>query len=106
MGRVVSILGLRGIGAGEGSVALVVRDTQASWNTGIWTFTGTGGELQITEGGDPQGELSINGLSAMVMSGMDPDWLPARNWGIMQPQAADVCRSLFPPVIPQLHESF
>lgn len=106
MGRIVTMTGLNGIGAGDGSVTLAVRDTQAPWNDGIWTFTGSRGGLEILEGGNPQGEVYINGLSAMVMSGLDPDWLPARRWGSLDPQAADACRSLFPPVIPHLHESF
>jgi predicted acetyltransferase len=106
MGRIVSVTGLNGIGAGEGSVALTIRDDQGPWNDGVWTFAGTNGVLEVTQGGEPEGEITIGGLAALVMSGMDPVTLPWRGWGQVQPQAADGLRSLFPPVVPHLHELF
>lgn len=106
MARIVTIAGLNGIAAGNGLVALAIQDQQAPWNTGTWTFTGTDGVLQVTEGGDPSGELTINGLSALVMSGIDPIALPYRGWGNVEPHAIEALRSLFPPVVPYLHDQF
>jgi predicted acetyltransferase len=106
MARIVSVAGLNGIGAGDGSVALSIQDAQAPWNTGSWTFTGRNGVLDVTEGGEPAGEVSITGLSALVMSGIDPVALPYRGWGEVGPQAANALRALFPPVVPHLHDQF
>lgn len=106
MGRIVTISGLGGIGAGAGTVTLNVRDEHAPWNTGTWTFTGAGGSLAVTEGGNPQGDVSIHGLAAMVLSGINPAVLPHRGWGDVQPAAHTALQSIFPPVMPHLHEQF
>ncbi len=106
MARIVTVTGLNGIGAGNGSVALTIQDAQAPWNAGTWTFTGTNGVLEVIEGGEPVGEVSINGLSALVMSGIDPVALPYRGWGQVQPHAIEALRSIFPPVVPYLHDQF
>lgn len=106
MARIVTITGLNGITAGNGSVALAIQDPQAPWNTGTWTFTGSGGVLEVTQGGEPAGDLTINGLSALVMSGIDPVTLPYRGWGQVEPDAINAVRSLFPSIVPYLHDQF
>ena len=106
MGRIVTIGGLNGIGAGDGSVALSVRDEHAPWNTGTWTFSGAGGSLTVTEGGESQGDISIHGLAALVFSGISPAMLPHRGWGNVQPEAHAALQSIFPPIMPHVHEQF
>lgn len=106
MGRIVTVNGLTGIGAGDGSVALTIRDEQAPWNNGTWTLTGRDGALEVNEGGESQGDVNINGLSALVFSGIDPVALPYRGWGEVQPTAVEALSAIFPPVMPHLHELF
>ena len=106
MGRIVTIAGLNGIGAGDGTVALTVRDEHAPWNNGTWTITGAAGSLSVSPGGEPQGEVTIHGLSALVFSGVDPAILSHRGWGTVDPEAHTPLQSIFPPVVPHLHELF
>lgn len=106
MARIVSLAGLNGIPVGDGEATITVSDPQAPWNSGTWTLRGMGGELEIAEGGTPGGEVSINGLSAMLFSGLDPRTLPYRNWGEVNTETSDALRSLFPAVTPYLHELF
>lgn len=106
MARVISVAGLRGIGAGDGEVCVRVRDAQAGWNTGVWTFTGQDGVLSVREGGEPTGDVTINGLSAMVFSGIDPRILSHRGWGEVSEDAAVALQAIFPPIVPHLHELF
>ena len=106
MARVVDVAGLSGIGAGEGTATIRIRDDQAPWNNGTWTFSSENGTLVVTDGGESDEEVTINGLSALVFSGMDPNLLPFRGWGSVSEQTATALRSLFPPVVPYLHELF
>lgn len=106
MGRIVTLFGLDGIPVGDAEATITVNDPQAPWNNGIWTLSGRGGELTVTEGGDSGGDVSITGLSAMLFSGQDPLTLPHRGWGSVNGETADALQSLFPPVTPYLHELF
>ncbi len=40
------------------------------------------------------------------MSGIDPVALPYRGWGQVQADAIEALRSLFPPIVPYLHDQF
>lgn len=106
MARVVTVSALSGIGAGDGQVTLTINDDQAEWNRGTWTFRGEDGKLTVSEGGEPQAEISITGLSALVFSGMDPVMIGFRGWGEINADAHAIVRSIFPPVMPHLHELF
>lgn len=106
MARVVSVAGLTGIGAGDGEATLTILDDQAAWNRGTWNFRGENGQLTVSEGGESQGEITIAGLSALVFSGMDPVMLGYRGWGEIPIDTHDSVRSIFPPVMPHLHELF
>lgn len=106
MGRVISVQGLSGIGAGHGQATLKITDPHAPWNEGIWTFAGNDGVLEVTEGGEPEGEVTINGLSAMVFSGMDPLSLTHRGWGDVIADTAETLHTIFPYIVPHLHEQF
>lgn len=106
MGRIVNVSGLTGIGVGKGSVCLTVVDHQAPWNSGTFTFTEDDGSLLVHEGGEPTGEVSIHGLSALVFSGIDAQFLPVRGWGSVSDEAAKQLTRMFPPVTPYIFEKF
>lgn len=106
MGRIVSIAGLNGIPVGDGEISITVRDSQAPWNDGVWTLAGAGGELHVRAGGVPTGDVSINGLSSFLYTGLDPKFLTVRGWGSVDERTADTLQSLFPPAVPHLHEMF
>lgn len=106
MGRVVTVAGLTGIGAGDGSVCLTITDAQAPWNNGTFTFTGHDGTLLVHEGGEAQGEVTIQGLSALVFSGIDARLLPIRGWGRVNEAAIATLAQIFPPVVPVIEAMF
>lgn len=106
MGRIVTISGLEGISVGDATANFSVKDDQAPWNCGTWTFSCENGTLRVTEGGAPGGEVHIAGLSAMLFSGLDPLTLPHRGWGSVDDATAEALKTLFPPVTPYLHELF
>ena len=106
MARIVQVSGLSGIGAGNGAVSLTVTDAHAPWNNGTFTFTGANGALEVHEGGEPAGEITIHGLAALVFSGIDARTLPVRGWGSVTDDAADALAELFPPAVPFIHEKF
>lgn len=106
MGRIVTIDGLNGVPVGDATATISVVDAQAPWNNGTWTFAGDSGELKVTKGGDPGGDVHIAGLSAMLFSGLDPLTLSHRGWGSVDDETAAALRTLFPPITPHLHELF
>ncbi len=106
MARVVDVAGLTGIGAGDGEVTLKVQDHFCPWNDGAFTFRGQGGCLTVSPGGTATSGISIQGLSALVFLGADPATFPFRGWGDPDAATADALRGLFPPVVPDIHETF
>lgn len=106
MGRVIDVAGLAGIGAGDGTVTLEISDDACPWNTGTFTLIGDGGTLRVTPGGEPSGGITIQGLSALVFTGIDPAMLLFRGWGEVDAEAHATVRSLFPAAVPTLHEQF
>lgn len=106
MGRIISIDGLTGIGAGDGEVTVEIADEQCPWNAGVWTLRGSGGVLEVQAGGTPSGNITIQGLSALLFNGLDTAILPFRGWGEVEMAASVQLRALFPPAMPYLHEQF
>lgn len=106
MGRVVNVAGLAGIGAGDGRVCLEVTDAQCPWNTGCWTLEGRDGALAVHPGGQPEGAVTIQGLSSAVFTGLDPQCYRFKGWGDLPGAAAEALQAIFPPATPFLHEEF
>jgi predicted acetyltransferase len=108
MARIVSIDGIAGIRAGDGEITVKVTDPQAPWNEGVWSLRGVGGTLEVTQdaGAIPQAELTIQALSALVFTGIDPAMLRFRGWGDPDEASSDILRSLFPPTEPFLFDLF
>lgn len=110
MGRIISIDGLSGIGAGDGEIAIDVVDEQCPWNAGTWTFRGTGGVLEVAQGGTATAMLPIQALSSLVFNGSGPGSEPEtfryRGWGEVDAATAETLRALFPPALPYIYDQF
>ena len=107
MGRVVTVAELGGIAVGSDvSIAVTVMDDRCPWNNGVWTLGGEGGRLVVRQGGDSACHLTIQGLSALVWSGIDPAIFTYRGWGDPDAAAQVTLRAMFPPAFPQLNEKF
>lgn len=107
MGRVVSVEGLDGTGAGsDTSVTFRLVDDHCPWNAGVWTLTGEHGVLHVTQGGEPTCHLTIQGLSALVWYGEDPATFRFRHWGDPDAETGRKLQALFPPSLPELNEKF
>jgi len=106
MGRVVDVALLDGIGAGHGEIVLEITDALCPWNNGTFTFSGSSGALTVVEGGTPAATITIQALSALVFCGHDPANFMFRGWGEPDARAQETLRSIFPPIVPDLHETF
>lgn len=106
MARIVSLDGISGIEVGTGEIAVQVTDPQAPWNEGVWTLRGANGTLEVVRGGTPQVELTIQALSALVFTGIDPALLRFRGWGDPDDAATEALRALFPAIEPFIFEMF
>lgn len=106
MARIVTLTGLSGVPVGDAEATISIKDTQAPWNNGTFTLSGRSGELSISESGTSGGDVTINGLSAMLFSGLNPLTLPHRGWGGVNDETATALQTLFPPVTPHMHELF
>lgn len=106
MARIMSVRDLAGIGAGDGTFAARIVDEQCPWNNGVYTFTGDGGALTVREGGDAATTLTIQGLSAVVYTGYDPDDIAFRHWGDVAAADRTAIRQVFHPAYPIMHEEF
>jgi len=106
MGRIVSVDGLSGVGAGDGEVTIEVTDEYCPWNSGVWTLRGVGGALEVAPGGTPTATITIQALSALLFTGTDPDVFPFRGWGTPDTETSARLRALFPPAVPYIHEEF
>lgn len=108
MGRIVSIDGLSGIGAGDGEATIEITDEQCPWNQGVWTLRGRNGSLDVIQGrtAAASATITIQGLGALVFNGANPETFPYRGWGTVDPETATQLRAIFPPASPYLHEHF
>jgi predicted acetyltransferase len=106
MSRIVSIDALSGIPAGPGEVAIAVTDDHAPWNSDIWTLRGKDDVLDVARGGSPTSTITIQGLSALLFNGTDPEVMRFRGWGTIDAATSAQLRSLFPPVLAYLSEQF
>ncbi len=106
MARIMSVRDLGGINVGDGSLTVRIVDEKCDWNNGSYTFTGEGGTLSVRDGDDAKTTLTIQGLSALVYCGYDPDDIAYRHWGDVDPADRPIMRQMFEPAYPIMHEEF
>jgi predicted acetyltransferase len=106
MGRVLDVINVGGIKVGPGSFCAKISDPDCPWNNGTWKFDGNTGELVITPTQTSDFHLSIQGLSALVYGVNDPDDFAIRGWGNPPSDIIDTMRTMFPPMLPYLHEHY
>jgi predicted acetyltransferase len=107
MGRVLDVARIGGMEAGPGAITVRISDALCPWNEGVWALAGVDGSLVVTTAaGTPDCSLTIQGLSALVYGGYDPDLFELRGWGDAGPAAQAALRAIFPPRLPYLHEEF
>ncbi len=106
MGRVISVADLDGLPVGPGAFRATILDEQCPWNNGSYAFEASGGRLQVQPTRHADVELHIQGLSALVFTGLDPAELYWRGWGDPHWQLQDTLRSMFPRALPFLFSEF
>jgi hypothetical protein len=106
MGRVVDLAQIGGMQSSPGRFSVRVRDPYCPWNEDTWRLVTDNGRLQVRRGGEPDCELSIQGISALVYGAHDPGDFPIRGWGDPSPELLGTMRRMFPPKLAYLHEWF
>jgi hypothetical protein len=106
MGRVVDVANISGMQIGPGRFSARVTDPLCPWNEGIWQFESVGGELQVNAADEADCDLSIHALAALIYGTHDPGDFPFRGWGNPSPAVQTTMRSMFPRMLPHLHEYF
>jgi predicted acetyltransferase len=109
MGRVVDVAKLGGMATGPGRFAARVRDPFCPWNEGnaaAWAFETVDGRLQVHPTGEPDCDLTIQALAALVYGTHDPGDFRFRGWGDPTAEVQATMRTMFPRRLPYLHEYF
>lgn len=110
MARVVDVAALGGMPVGGDTVAPAVTahitDPLCPWNTGAWRFEAADGQLVVRRAGDAECDLAIQGLTGLVFGTHDPADFAVRGWGQLPAGTQAAMRTLFPPLLPYMHESF
>lgn len=106
MGRVLDVGKIGGMESGPGRFAARVSDPLCPWNEGVWAFETVDGRLEVSAGKEPECELSIQALAALIYGTHDPADFYYRGWGNAAPGVQESIRRMFPPRLPYLHEYF
>jgi predicted acetyltransferase len=106
MSRILNVAEIGGLETGEGSFSAHIIDPLCPFNQGMWKFESSAGRLQVSKAHDVDCELAIQGLSSLVFGTHDPQDFPLRGWGNPSPEIQTVLRTIFPPLLPFLHERF
>ena len=106
MNRVLDVEKIGGMNIGNGSFSAKIIDPICPWNDGVWEFKSIDGCLQVTKATQPDCELSIQGLSALIAGTRDPQDYPLIGWGNPNPDLQSILREMFPLARPFLHENF
>lgn len=105
-GRVIDVAGIGGMVTGPGAFAVRISDRFCPWNEGVWTFETIDGRLEVEQGGQPEAEITIHGLAALVYGTNYPAEFPFRGWGDPGPDLQETMQTMFPREIPHLHETY
>ncbi len=108
MGRVLDVACLSGMRTGPGAFSVQILDPFCPWNERTWRLASVNEMLHVEpdEKGDPDCTMSIQGLSGLVYGTHDPGDFAIRGWGDAGPELQATLRSMFPAVVPYLHEEF
>jgi hypothetical protein len=106
MGRVIDVASIGGMQTGPGSFSVSIEDPHCPWNGCVWRFETVDGTLQVSQTDKADCDLSIQTLAALVYGTHDPDDFAFRGWGDLRPEVKETMRSMFPPMLPYLHEWF
>jgi hypothetical protein len=106
MSRLLDIEKAGGMQVGEGGFSARIIDPLCPWNEGCWRFEARKEKLEISKATKAECELSIQGLSAMIAGSHDIQDIPLRNWGDPNEGLQSIQRSMFPKIIPTMHENF
>jgi len=106
MSRVLNVAAIGGMETGRGCFSALVSDPMLPFKEGKWKFESVEGRLQVSISEDANCELTIQGLTALLFGTHDPQDFPLRGWGNPEPEIQAMMRTMFPPLIPFLHENF
>jgi predicted acetyltransferase len=106
MGRILDVTKIGGMQTGPGRFAARITDPLCLWNEGTWQFETIDGVLQVSPTDQADCDLSIQALAALVYGTNDPDSFALRGWGNPSPKVQEAMRTMFPPMVPYLHEFF
>jgi predicted acetyltransferase len=106
MGRVIDVRGLEGMQTGNARFTARITDVHCPWNAGTFAFESTEGVLHITATTEAECNLTIQGLTALVYGAHGPADFTLRGWGDPSPAVQARMRTLFPAMLPYLHEVF
>jgi predicted acetyltransferase len=106
MSRVLNLAEIGGMQTGEGSFSAHIIDPVCSFNEGKWKFESIAGALKVSRSSEADGELTIQGLTALIFGTHDPQDFILRGWGNPTPEIQTVMHAMFPPQVPFLHENF
>jgi len=106
LGRVLDVEKIGGMQTGLGSFTAKISDPLCPWNEGVWKFESADNALQVSKAKDPQCELNINALSALIYGTHDPSDFSIRGWGNPSTELQETMRSIFPSGLPFLHEYY
>lgn len=106
MGRVVDVANIGGMQTGPGRFAARLSDPLCPWNEGVWRFEMLDGQLLVSETDQADCDLTIQALTALVYGTHSPADFFFRGWGNPAPQVQEIMQTMFPPMLPYLHEDF
>ncbi|QBD80358.1 GNAT family N-acetyltransferase [Ktedonosporobacter rubrisoli] len=106
LGRVIDVASLSGMQVGTGSFATRVVDPHCPWNEDCYRFESQDGLLQVSRCAEADCTLSIQAISALIYGTHDPESFAIRGWGNPSAELQSTLRSMFPPLLPYLYETF
>jgi predicted acetyltransferase len=106
MDRVVDVAKIGGMQTGSGCFTARIVDPLCPWNEGRWKFETVDGILQVSQANELDCDLSIHALTALIYGTHDPGDFAIRGWGNPSAEMRAAMQTMFPPLVPFLHEYF
>ncbi len=106
MSRVLDVEKIVGMQVGEGAFSAHISDPICPWNEAGWHFEGSGGRLQVSRSTQVDCELTIQGLSSLILGVHDPQDFNYRGWGNPDRTIQSSMQRMFPKMCPFMHEMF